>query len=55
MLVQDEPQEDDVVTQIGDKNFIVLDEIAEVVDLFEIDYYKGWFRKGFVIYPNGKK
>ncbi|HYE84381.1 MAG TPA: hypothetical protein VEG39_19740 [Clostridia bacterium] len=55
MLVLDEPHDDDVITQVGDRTFLVEDEIAETVKFFEIDFYKGWFRKAFVVLPNGSR
>lgn len=52
-LVLDEPEEDDVVTLVQDRTFLVEDELAEIVDSFEIDFHKGWIRRAFVIYANG--
>ena len=53
-LVQDEPQPNDVVTQVGDRTFFVQNEIANDVNFFEVDYHNGWLRKVFVIFPNGE-
>ncbi|HYF84540.1 MAG TPA: hypothetical protein VEB00_16130 [Clostridia bacterium] len=35
--------------------FSVEREIADVVNYLEIDYNKGWLRKGFSIYVNGSR
>lgn len=51
-LVQDEPQDNDVITQVGDRKFLVQDDIANDVNSFEIDYHNGWIRKAFVVFPN---
>jgi hypothetical protein len=53
-LVQDEPKDDDVITQVGDRTFIVSSSIVGDVDFFEIDFHNGWFRKVFVVFPNGE-
>lgn len=53
-LVQDEPREDDVVVQKGDRTFIMKNEVAGDVDFFEVDFHNGWLRKVFVIFPNGE-
>lgn len=53
-LVQDEPKPNDLITKVGDRIFIVQNEIANGVDFFEIDYHNGWLRKVFVIFPNGE-
>jgi len=53
-LVQDELKPNDVVTNVGDRTFLIQNEIANDVDFFEIDYHNGWLRKVFVIFPNGE-
>lgn len=53
-LVQDEPKDDDIVTKVGSRTFIIQNEIAKDVDFFEVDYHNGWLRKVFVIFPNGE-
>jgi Fe-S cluster assembly iron-binding protein IscA len=53
-LVQDEPKQDDIITHVGDRTFLVQSEIADDVDFFEIDFHNGWLRKVFVIFPNGE-
>jgi hypothetical protein len=53
-LVQDEPKTDDLKTCVGDRTFLIQNEIAKDVDFFEIDYHNGWLRKVFVIFPNGE-
>ncbi len=52
-MAQGEPQAGDVTVEKDGMTFSVEREIADVVNYFEIDYYKGWLRKGFVIYMNG--
>jgi len=54
-LAQGEPEGDDVTVAVGDRTFSVEKEIADTVDYFEVDYYKGWIRRGFVVYVNGTK
>jgi Fe-S cluster assembly iron-binding protein IscA len=54
-LAQGEPQAGDVTVEKDGRVFSVEREVADVVNYFEIDYYKGWLRKGFVIYVNGSK
>jgi len=54
-LIQGESQEGDLIVEKDGWTFAVEKEIADVVNYFEIDYYKGWLRKGFVIYLNGSK
>lgn len=54
-LAQGEPQADDITTVVGDRTFLVEKEIADIVKFFEIDYYKGWLQKGFVVYANGSR
>lgn len=53
-LVQDEPHQDDIVTQVGDRTFYVQNNISSNVNFFEIDFHNGWFRKVFVVFPNGE-
>ena len=53
-LVPGEPMDDDVVAQVGDRTFFVQNDITKDVDFFEIDFHNGWFRKVFVVYPNGE-
>lgn len=53
-LVPGEPQQDDLVTQVGDRTFFMQRDITKDVDFFEIDYHNGWLRKVFVIFPNGE-
>ena len=53
-LVQDEPKPDDLIAKAGERTFLIQNEIAKDVDFFEIDYHKGWFRKVFVVFPNGE-
>lgn len=52
-LTQGESQEGDVSVKVGDMNFHVEEEFAGVINFFEIDYYKGWLQKGFVVNANG--
>ncbi|MFZ5351689.1 MAG: hypothetical protein ACOZCL_03070 [Bacillota bacterium] len=35
--------------------FAIEQELADVLDSVDIDYYKSFLRKGFVLYPNGVK
>ncbi|MGE5630767.1 MAG: hypothetical protein ACM3TR_06660 [Caulobacteraceae bacterium] len=44
-----------MVMEAGGKSFSVEREIADVVNFFEIDYYKGWLQKGFTVYANGAR
>ena len=50
-----EPEEGDKIISVDNLDFIVEDEISDLVNSFEIDYYKGLFQKGYVVYANGKK
>jgi Fe-S cluster assembly iron-binding protein IscA len=54
-LVQGEPTEEDIVINVGDINFAVEDYYQEVFSKFDIDYSNGFFRKGFVVYPEGQR
>lgn len=54
-LAQGEPQAGEVTVEKDGMNFSAERELADVVNYFEIDYYKGWMRKDFVIYANGSK
>jgi Fe-S cluster assembly iron-binding protein IscA len=54
-LAQGEPQDGDVTVEKDGWIFSVEREIADVVNYFEIDYYKNWLRKGFVVYVNGSR
>jgi Fe-S cluster assembly iron-binding protein IscA len=45
----------EVTVEKDGMNFSVEREIADVVNYIEIDYYKGWLRKGFAIYVNGSR
>ena len=54
-MAQGEPKDGDVTVEKDGMKFSVEREIADVVNYFEIDYYKGWLRKGFVIYLNGSR
>lgn len=54
-LAQVEPEEGDKIISVDNLDFIVEDEISDLVNSFEIDYYKGLFQKGYVVYANGKK
>jgi len=52
-LAQGEPQEGDETYTIDDINFSVEKEIAELIPGFQIDYYKGLFQRGYVVYVDG--
>lgn len=54
-MAQGEPQDGEVTVEKDGRTFSAEREIADVVNYFEIDYYKGWLRKGFVIYVNGSR
>jgi Fe-S cluster assembly iron-binding protein IscA len=54
-LAQGEPQYGDVTIEKDGRTFAVEREIADVVNYLEIDYYKGWLRKGFSININGRR
>ena len=53
-LVQDEPKPDDIIARAEDRTFYVQNDISDNVDFFEIDFHNGWFRKVFVVFPNGE-
>jgi Fe-S cluster assembly iron-binding protein IscA len=54
-LAQGGPKAGEVTVEKDGLNFSVEREIADVVNYIEIDYYKGWLRKGFAIYVNGSR
>jgi len=54
-LAQGEPKAGEVIVEKDGKIFSVEKEIADAVNYLEVDYYKGWLRKGFVINVNGSK
>lgn len=54
-LAQGEPKDGDVTVEKDGMRFSVEQEIADVVNYFQIDYLKGWLRKGFVINVNGRR
>ena len=54
-LAQGEPQYGDVTIEKDGRTFAVEREIADAVNYLEIDYYKGWLRKGFLININGSR
>lgn len=54
-LVQGESDSEDAVISVDGVNFAVEKEFEDVIDYFDIDYYNGVFKKGFVVYANGLK
>lgn len=54
-MAQDEPQDGDVIMEKEGMNFAIERELADVVNFFEVDYVKGWLRKGFAVYANGSR
>lgn len=52
-LAQGEPQDEEITFPVGDIEFSVEKEIADLVPGFQIDYYKGLFQKGYVVYADG--
>ena len=54
-MAQDGPQDGDTTLEKDGISFAVEDGLAEVINFFEVDYVKGWLRKGFAVYPNGSK
>ncbi len=54
-MAQDEPQAGDVTIEKDGMNFAIERELADVINFFEIDYIKGWLRKGFAVYANGAR
>lgn len=54
-LAQVEPSEEDKIFSVDDFNFVIEEDISDLVSSFEIDYYKGLFQKGYVVYANGKR
>lgn len=52
-LVQGEPQENDETYTVDNINFSVEKEIADLLPGIEIDYYKGLFQKGYIVYVTG--
>ena len=54
-MAQGEPQDGDISVEKDGRIFAVEKEIADIVNYLEIDYYKGWLRKGFMININGSR
>jgi Fe-S cluster assembly iron-binding protein IscA len=54
-LVQGEPTEYDSVINADGMKFAVESIYDDVIDYFDVDYYQGVFRKGFVVYANGAR
>lgn len=54
-LAQVEPKEGDNIFAVDGLNFVIEKDISDLVNSFEIDYYKGLFQKGYVIYANGSR
>ncbi len=54
-MAQDEPQDGDFTMEKDGISFAVERELADVINFFEIDYAKGWLRKGFAVYANGSR
>lgn len=54
-LAPGEPEEKDNVYSLDDFNFAVEKDISNMINNFEIDYYKGLFQKGYIVYANGSK
>ena len=54
-LAQGEPQDGEKIFPVGDIEFSVEKEIADLVPGFQIDYYKGLFQKGYVVYADGSR
>ncbi|NLM44632.1 MAG: hypothetical protein GX201_11585 [Clostridiales bacterium] len=52
-MVQGEPQENDETYTVDNINFSVEKEIADLLPGIEIDYYKGLFQKGYIVYVTG--
>ena len=54
-LAQVEPEEGDNIVSVDNLNFAIEKDIANIVNNFEIDYHKGLFQKGYVVYANGSR
>lgn len=54
-MAQGEPEEGDKIFSLDDINFAVEKDISDMVNSFEIDYYKNLFQKGYVVYANGSR
>lgn len=54
-MAQGEPEEGEAVFPVDDISFAVEKEISDLVPGFQIDYYKGLFQKGYVVYADGSK
>lgn len=54
-LAQVEPEENDKIFSVDGINFAIEEDIYDLVNSFEVDYYKGLFQKGYVVYANGSK
>lgn len=54
-MAQVEPKEGDNIFAVDGLNFVIEKDISDLVNSFEIDYYKGLFQKGYVIYANGSR
>jgi len=54
-LVQGEPTDEDAIIQVDDMQFAVDGLYSEIIDSFDVEYSNGVFRKGFAVYPNGRR
>ncbi|NLN49243.1 MAG: hypothetical protein GX154_09225 [Clostridiales bacterium] len=54
-MAQAEPEDGDKTLTVDEMNFAVEGEVYDLVNSFEIDYYKGVFQKGYVVYANGNR
>ena len=52
-LAQGEPQEEDETYTIDNINFSVEKDISDLIPGFHIEYYKGIFQRGYVVYVDG--
>lgn len=54
-MAQGEPEEGDSIFPLDDFNFAIEKDISDMINSLEIDYYKGLFQKGYVVYANGSR
>lgn len=54
-LAQAEPEEGDKMFPVDDYSIAIEEDVSDLVSGFEIDYYKGVFQKGYVVYANGNR
>lgn len=51
-LALEEPQENDLVQEVGDLKFVFAEDMQQLFTKINIDYGQGFFRRGFTITSN---